>query len=196
MAILTFILALIGSVVAQTRAVHENQLIVCLLPSKQADTEQLFSVLSALHSPQGTLTDDLPANILIISLKRFSVPFKKVPFEIFEIDEDAIFGDLEFIFDKFADALGELGATVRWQPDAAELNERGRFGAAAEAHGGCRFEGDHNEALGFAEQVGNEGCGFFRQVFRVHRLIGFNTKIRHAALLSVQVAAICDRLFL
>jgi type II secretory pathway component GspD/PulD (secretin) len=66
LAILLFLLALLGTAGGPSAAAQEHRMIVCLLPLDHADAEQLVAVLSPLLSPHGTITAYSPTNTLII----------------------------------------------------------------------------------------------------------------------------------
>jgi type II secretory pathway component GspD/PulD (secretin) len=66
LAILLFVLALLGTAGAPSAAAQDNRIIVCLLTLAHADAEQLVTVLSPLLSPNGTITAYAPTNTLII----------------------------------------------------------------------------------------------------------------------------------
>jgi type II secretory pathway component GspD/PulD (secretin) len=66
LAILLFVLALLGTAGAPSAAAQDNRVVVCLLTLAHADAEQLVTVLSPLLSPNGTITAYSPTNTLII----------------------------------------------------------------------------------------------------------------------------------
>jgi type II secretory pathway component GspD/PulD (secretin) len=66
LAILLFLLALLGTAGGQFAAAQDNRMMVCLLTLAHADAEQLVTVLSPLLSPNGTITAYPPTNTLVI----------------------------------------------------------------------------------------------------------------------------------